>query len=160
MRAKKKKGIAKINVIPILDAVFIFIFFLLMSAQFVEIYEIGSDAPQISTIKQDSKKDPLNLMLKITKETITVTTGVNEKKYSTVKWKADGYDVGKLKQVLSEIKDKNISETSIIFRPAKDVPYKEIVKVMDAVRVRDERAPASANKANKLFDQIIFETIM
>ena len=160
MKAKKKKGIAKINLIPILDAVFIFIFFLLMSAQFVEIYEIGSDAPQISTIKQDSKKDPLNLMLKITKEKITVTTGVNEKKHSTIKRTAEGYDVQKLKSVLNAIKSKNIAESSIIFRPSKSVPYKEIVKIMDAVRLKDERAPASAGKENSLFDQIIFETIM
>ncbi|MCK5884087.1 MAG: biopolymer transporter ExbD [Bacteriovoracaceae bacterium] len=159
MKAKKKKGIAKINLIPILDAVFIFIFFLLMSAQFVEIYEIGSDAPQIATIKNDSRKDPLNLALNITNEKIIVTTGVNEKAHSTIVRIAGGHNVQKLKTVLNKIKNKNTTESSIIFRPTKSVHYKEIVKIMDAVRLKDERAPTTAGKENQLFDQIIFETI-
>jgi hypothetical protein len=38
----KIKKPEKLNLVPILDSVFIFIFFLLMSAQFVDVYEIGS----------------------------------------------------------------------------------------------------------------------
>ncbi len=159
MRAKKKKGIAKINVIPILDAVFIFIFFLLMSAQFVEIYEIGSDAPQISTVSSDSKKDPLNLTLRISKQSIIVTTGVNEVKRATIKWTGDATVEQKLKDTLLEIKESNKNETSIVFRPQKNVSYKKIIKLMDVVRVKNNRAPATSGKENQLFDQIVFETM-
>ena len=54
---KKKQGL---NLIPILDAIFILIFFLLMSAQFVKIYEIGSDVPIVSDQEppKDKKKPP------------------------------------------------------------------------------------------------------
>ena len=45
----------KPNLIPIMDAVFIFIFFLLMSAQFIDIYEINSDAPAVVTIDKKMK---------------------------------------------------------------------------------------------------------
>ena len=50
-RRKTKKQMAKPNLIPILDAVFIFIFFLLMSANFIKIFEISSDVPIVSTVE-------------------------------------------------------------------------------------------------------------
>ena len=55
---KKKDKKVKPNLIPILDAVFIFIFFLLISAQFIDVYEINSDAPAVVTVdrKIDKKK--------------------------------------------------------------------------------------------------------
>ena len=46
-RAKKGDGI---NLTPILDAVFIFIFFLILSAQFIKTFEINSDIPLVSDI--------------------------------------------------------------------------------------------------------------
>ena len=74
----ERKEIPKLNLIPILDAVFIFIFFLLMSAQFVEIYEIGSDAPAIATVDTEkSDKRPLNLTLAISSTSIVIKTGVD-----------------------------------------------------------------------------------
>ena len=67
MRVRTKKKVPKLNLIPILDAVFIFIFFLLMSAQFVEIYEIGSDAPTVKNVTKNNKEDPLNLTVDVFK---------------------------------------------------------------------------------------------
>ncbi len=37
MKIKKAQAIARLNLIPILDAIFIFIFFLLMSAKYVQL---------------------------------------------------------------------------------------------------------------------------
>ena len=48
MRARHvMKKPEKPNLIPIMDAVFIFIFFLLMSAQFIDLFEIGSSVPMV-----------------------------------------------------------------------------------------------------------------
>ncbi len=47
-RKRKKKGYAPLNLVPIMDAVFIFIFFLIMSSSFVKMFEIQSDVPIIS----------------------------------------------------------------------------------------------------------------
>ena len=58
---RKKKKVERLNLIPILDAVFIFIFFLLMSAQFLEIYQVGSDLPIATDAPPPKDKDPLNL---------------------------------------------------------------------------------------------------
>ncbi len=166
-RRRKPKKMEKLNVIPILDAVFIFIFFLLMSAQFLKVYEIGSDAPAVTTI--DDKKDkrpPLNLILDITDEKIVVKTGLDEIVYKSIPAVGKEFDHKTLKTALVELKKNNIDESSIIFRPKSKVPYKKIVKIMDTVRNLEMGKVAGRNKKGKvvetttLFDQIIFETII
>ncbi len=168
-KAREKKEIPKLNLIPILDAVFIFIFFLLMSAQFVEIYEIGSDAPAIATIDTEkSDEKPLNLTLKISSSSIEVKTGVEGAVKTTITKLGKSFDLPKLKKVLIDIKLANIDERSIILSPSKNVNYKEIVKIMDSITGVGKDIPAIAGKSKNgkivrtrtLFDQIIFETVI
>lgn len=166
LRARKKKEVqCKPNVIPILDAVFIFIFFLLMSAQFLEIHEIGSDAPAVKTISEDNKNDrpPLNLVLVIGQKNLTIKTGVEAKTLKTIK---RGTETTKttLQQTLLELKKKHPKEVSIILKPHKRVDFKSIVALMDDVRAY-QRAPANVQGQKRhfepttLFNQVIFETI-
>ncbi|WP_372654883.1 ExbD/TolR family protein [Halobacteriovorax sp.] len=166
---REKKEIPKLNLIPILDAVFIFIFFLLMSAQFVEIYEIGSDAPAIATIDTEkSDEKPLNLTLKISSSSIEVKTGVEGALKTKITKLGKEFDLSKLKKVLIDIKLANIDERSIILSPSKNVNYKEIVKIMDSITGVGKDIPAIAGKSKNgkvvrtrtLFDQIIFETVI
>lgn len=167
---RKKKQLAKINLIPILDAIFIFIFFLLMSAQFLEIYEIGTDAPAITTIDDEKdKRPPLNLVLEISKSAITVKTGLDGDVYTTLNnVRSKVYNVGKLNKVLEEIKVKNIEEKSIIFRPQSNVTYADLIGIMDSVREIEKEATTLVGKGKKgnlietrtLFDMVIFETII
>jgi biopolymer transport protein ExbD len=156
---KKKVASCKPNVIPILDAVFIFIFFLLMSAQFLEIHEIGSDAPAVKTISEDNKNDrpPLNLILKITKNKITVMTGLDQNIVKTIPI---------LQEELLKLKQKHPKEISVILKPSKSVEFKSIVQIMDGVREYIKPAELIAGTATKkhfaskeLFTQVIFETI-
>lgn len=171
MRGRQKKNeIVKPNIIPILDAVFIFIFFLLMSAQFLEIYEIGSDAPAVKTVdtQEKDKKLPLNLVLSIKTNSIEVKTGLDENIVGTVNMKDGDYDYPKLKEIIVGIKKKHIDESSVVLRPTKKVAYKKIVYIMDTVRALDVREPDIVGTSSKgkrietktLFDQIIFETII
>ncbi|MGB0453503.1 MAG: ExbD/TolR family protein [Bacteriovoracaceae bacterium] len=173
MRMKRSmKKIEKLNLIPILDAVFIFIFFLLMSAQFLEVYEIGSDAPAVKMVEKDNKdkKDPLNLTLEISKKEIKVLTGLNSRTVASVAFSKDAnsYDLDKLKKVLVDIKVKNSEEESIILRPKANVPYKSIVKIMDTARKLErsetelviENKNGTKVKTRKLFEQIVFETLI
>ena len=53
------------NLIPILDAVFIFIFFLLLSANFLQVYEINSNVPTVSSSPPPKNQKPINLGIKI-----------------------------------------------------------------------------------------------
>lgn len=169
-KIKRKVTIQKLNIIPILDAVFIFIFFLLMSAQFLEIYEIGSDAPSIKTVEtMTDKKPPLNLTLDISKDGITVKTGLDGNIFKTINMNSEGnYDLVALKKVLVDIKKSNIDEESVILRPKSKVSYKKIVWIMDACREIEKDTPTIAAKGKSgqvketrtLFNQIIFETLI
>ncbi len=161
MRRKIAKT-QKLNLIPILDAIFIFIFFLLMSAQFIDIYQIGSDAPITSTTNKKMEKEPLNLTLELKGESIAVKTGLDEKLYKTYTLS----QLGQLNEALIELKKQYPKESSAIFKPAHNFQYNKIVKVIDHTREitnptvfiteLDEQNRKIASK--KLFDKIIFET--
>ena len=165
---RKNKKHQKLNLIPILDAVFIFIFFLLMSAQFLEIYEIDSDAPAVKMVDKDEpKKKPLNLTLEISNNEIKVYTGVEANLVTSIKKEEKTYNLEKLRETLVSIKMKNADETSIVLRPKNDVPYDQIVQIIDTARKIDDKQPELALdtkkgqvKTRKLFEQIIFETVI
>lgn len=169
MRTRKpKKQQCKPNVIPILDAVFIFIFFLLMSAQFLEIYEIGTDAPAVQTVNTEKKdeKIPLNLILDINEKEIVVKTGLDEVVKKKLSLENNEYNISELQNTLLELKKNNIEETSIILRPTSKVEYKKLIVIMDKVRELPKGTQVIVGKgkkgneiqANSMFEQIIFET--
>ncbi|PIP88815.1 MAG: hypothetical protein COW01_00075 [Bdellovibrionales bacterium CG12_big_fil_rev_8_21_14_0_65_38_15] len=169
---RRSKKIERLNLTPILDAIFIFIFFLLMSAQFIDIVQIGSDAPAIATISQDKKdkEPPLNLTLDIRKDEIMVTTGLENRVYKKIKiQEQDGKLVlGELIKTLVQIKAKNIDEKSIIIKPNQEFKYQQLVEIMDAVKKLEKTQGVVKGKSKKgnqvqtdtLFDQIIFETVI
>lgn len=166
---RKNKQAKKLNLIPILDAVFIFIFFLLMSAQFLEIYEIDSDAPAVKMVDKDdkSKKEPLNLTLEITDSEIKVFTGVDANLVVSISKTDKEYDLEKLKKTLVDLKLKHSEEASVVLRPKENVPYDQIIKIIDTARKLKDSEPElvvetkdGQKKTRQLFDQIIFETII
>lgn len=161
LRTRKKKAVScKPNVIPILDAVFIFIFFLLMSAQFLEIHEIGSDAPAVKTISEDNKLDrpPLNLTLNITKTHIKILTGLDGKIYKSIQ-RSKQSALADLNQELYKLKTKHPKESSVILKPSKKVDFKSIVKIMDIARSYTKQSQGPVHfDPQELFTQVIFET--
>jgi biopolymer transport protein ExbD len=144
---RKLKKIDKLNLVPILDAVFIFIFFLLMSAQFVDVYEIGSSLPMTkeSTEKKDDK-DPLNLTLEITKESVIVKTGLKEKRSRSFA----STQKDELKAYLTELKRQNPKENTMILKTDPKVPFQNLVSVID-----NTQTPKDSK--DKLFEQIVFD---
>ena len=133
---KSKKGSERLNLIPILDAVFIFIFFLLMSTQFIKIFEIGSDIPIISNSKpKKPKKKPLALTVTIHKGHISVLTGVPSQLRKKVGKTSDGkYDLNTLHDFLVNLKKSHLSEETVILEPMVDLKYEEIIEIMDSIR--------------------------
>ena len=163
LQRRKLNKMPKLNLIPILDAIFIFIFFLLMSAQFLDIYEIGSDAPITTTTSQDpSKKEPLNLTLEIREGSVVIKTGLDGNVYRRVA--SDKLD--ELNKALIELKNKHPKETSAILKPSKKFQYHKIVNIIDHTReVLDPAVYVTGlDRQNRkypskvLFDKIIFET--
>jgi biopolymer transport protein ExbD len=168
-RRKRKTETEKPNLTPILDAVFIFIFFLLMSANFLKVYEIPSDVPIISASSPPkSKKKPLALTLKVYANSLRVYTGVPSRLVKSIGKNAEGkYDLETLHNFLIQIKRKNLSEKTIILEPRIDIAYEELVKIMDSSRELKKTDPALYRKGKDgvqekvkfLFGNIVFGNI-
>lgn len=143
---RKLKRPEKLNLVPILDSVFIFIFFLLMSAQFLDIYEIGSSLPMTQELNEPTDKDPLNLTLEITKERVTVKSGTKKEARRTFA----ATDKEKLREYLTKLKKKHPKENTMIVKADPKVSFQSLIKVMD-----NARAPAGSKE--KLFEQVVFD---
>jgi biopolymer transport protein ExbD len=167
---KRKKPMEKLNLVPIMDAIFIFIFFLLMSATFLKIYEIGSDVPIISDAEPPKdKKDPLALTLTVDTNEMVLSKGIPSKIVRKFARQGDGqFNYEELHQFLISIKKQNLDEDSIILEPVGDLTYDEIVKIMDSVRKmnKTDEAIFKTNKdgidekLKELFSKIIFSNLM
>jgi len=167
---KKRKPEEKLNLVPIMDSVFIFIFFLLMSASFLKIYEIASDVPIVSDSEPPKdQKDPLALTLIIESNQILLNRGIPSKTVQKFERGQDGqFNLEGLHTILVDLKKQHLDEDSIIFEPVGDVSYEEIVKIMDEVRVlkKTDEAIFKTNKEGidekikNLFSKIIFSNLM
>jgi biopolymer transport protein ExbD len=143
----KIKKPEKLNLVPILDSVFIFIFFLLMSAQFVDVYEIGSSVPMTKEAKDEKQeKDPLNLTLEVTKTQITVKTGLRNPRSRTFA----SEQKKEIKDYLVELKRQNPKENTMILRADPKISFQNLVTVIDGTQVSKE-------SKEKLFEQIVFD---
>ena len=167
---KRAKAEEKLNLTPIMDAVFIFIFFLLMSASFLKIYEIASDIPIISDQEPPKdKKDPLALTLTAETNKLVFSRGVPSRAFRTFNRGQSGdFNFEEIHQFLVDIKKSHVDEDTLIFEPSGELTYEEIVKIMDAVRMlnRTDDAIFKKNKdgidekVKDLFSKIIFSNLM
>ncbi|MBT3235123.1 MAG: biopolymer transporter ExbD [Bdellovibrionales bacterium] len=167
-RSKRLKPV-KPNLIPILDAVFIFIFFLLTSATFVKIFEISSNVPIVSDQPPPkSRQKPLALTLRINKSGFTLLTGIGGRHHATIKKLEGGeYNLEGLHQTLVALKGRHLNERTIILEPRVDLPYQKLVEIMDAVRMLRRTDPAFYNKdkdgvdvkVKSLFSEMAFGNI-
>jgi biopolymer transport protein ExbD len=144
----KIKKPEKLNLVPILDSVFIFIFFLLMSAQFVEVYEIGSSIPMSKNIDEEkTKKDPLNLTLEIFPQQIIVKTGLRQIQSRSF---AHHEKMG-IKNYLQSLKQKHPDENTMIVRADSKITFQNLITVIDSTQGRINA------REGKLFEQIVFD---
>ncbi len=150
----------KINIIPLMDVIFIFIFFLLMSVQFFEYFQITSSNPITKTPQQvppEPDKKPKQFKLQVGKDTVEFTEGMEEKVLAT--FKNDEADILKLRAFMKKIKDENPDENSMIIKPYRDIDFARIVGVIDAVqqKVKIGVDATGSKKFKLLFKNIAFE---
>lgn len=167
---RRRKPEAKLNLTPIMDAVFIFIFFLLMSANFVKIMEIGSDVPILSEKDPPPpEKDPLMLQVVVKENSIELLRGTNSQVVQSFARLPEGtYDLPALHARLVEFKKQKPTEESIILTPEWDISYEELIKVMDALRLYEKTDEAIFRKGKDgldekiptLFSKIVFSNLM
>lgn len=148
MRARHvMKKTEKPNLIPIMDAVFIFIFFLLMSAQFIDVFEIGSSVPMVREVTQERiEKDPLNLVLEVTPTEIVVRKGKDATKvasFTDAEW-------DKFRGTLLKLKQQYPKERIAMLRPQGKVAFHRLVKVID--HAKEDKATKT-----KMFEEVVFD---
>ena len=135
-RSREEIKQERLNLVPIMDAVFIFIFFLLFSAQFIELVLLEAEAPVVSTVSspQDIKEEPLNLNIKIKQGRLEVYTGIvpslNFKVFLDEK---NAYL--SLKKRLAELRTQYPKEDELIISPLANTSYEQVVKVIEASQV-------------------------
>ena len=144
---RKLKKPEKLNLVPILDSVFIFIFFLLMSAQFVDVYEIGSSLPMTQEIEdKKEEKDPLMLTLEVGKDQVVVKTGLkNPRSRSFASTQNE-----ELTTYLRELKQKNPKENTMIVKADPKISFQYLITFIDTTQGNRETK-------EKLFEQIVFD---
>ena len=170
-RRKKKGPPSKINLIPILDAIFIFIFFLLLSSSFLNVFEIASPLPLASEADPPPskvKQRPLNLTLKITNRTLKIYTGLPGRLKKTFTSDTNGsFPLDELHTYLIDLKGRHLKEKTIIFEPQIDLRYEDLVKIMDSVRILKKTDPSLYRtgedgideRVEELFNDIMFGNI-
>ncbi len=137
----------KLNLVPILDSVFIFIFFLLMSAQFVDVYEIGSSVPMMKEAKNEKQeKDPLNLTLEVSKTQIVVKTGLRSPRSRTFA----SEQKKEIRDYLTELKRQHPKENTMILKADPKISFQNLVTVIDTTQ-------KEKGSKEELFSQIVFD---
>ena len=169
--SKRKKKIlpGKPNLTPLLDAIFIFIFFLLFSSDLKQIFEIPIDVPIISeSDNNDSDEEPLGLTLQLKKSSLTLLAGAPLKIIKEIENKEENiYDLEKLHKTLISIKKKHKKEKTIIIDPIFNLEYEKLIKVLDNIRYfrNTDESIYIKDKVNgeikikELFNKIIFEKV-
>lgn len=147
---RKNKEEPKLNLIPILDSVFIFIFFLLVSTSFIHLKEITSDVPIISESEPLKNEKPLALTLQISKNEIKVLTGLESTLVKKLPFNPE--TMNELQKTIAQIKNENPKEKTIILEPQEDISYEKIVLIMDTVRQSPDQ--------EELFTNIVFSNVM
>lgn len=168
-KRKKKVIPGKPNLTPLLDAIFIFIFFLLFSSDLKQIFEIPIDVPIISeSDNKETEDEPLGLTLQLKKSSLTLLSGSPLKKIKDIKNKeGNEYDLEELHKTLISIKKENKKEKTIIIDPLFNLEYENLIKILDNIRYfrnTDESIYINDKengeiKIKELFNKIIFEKV-
>lgn len=163
-REREIPVLEKLNIVPIMDAVFIFIFFLLFSAQFIKIFEIETEAPIVSEVPENIKldKDPLNLIVKLYKRKIVMHTGVDQIVAGTY-YKNDKSYRSKMKKKLMDLRLSHPKDDFVVISPDPLIEYDEIIKTIDIVQTIPGgkefkiKIKGKVRNLKKIFTQIVLE---
>jgi len=152
--------IPKINVVPILDAVFIFIFFLLMNTQIGEYFQITTSKPIVKSVSASQMEELKGKFFKVrvTNDKIVFTEGAKENVLKEFTWGQE--DLIALHDFAKMMKEKNPKEKSIVVKSKPDVKYKDLIKVVDAVQKKVEVEATIANSKailKPLYENLAFE---
>lgn len=159
-RRRKRKD-EPLNLVPILDCVFILIFFLLFSADFLRIREITTDLPIVSSSTEDKPpKKELIVTVTADQDTVKIFHKFGEelgdgKLVHSLDFVDEDSFYSSFHNIMRETKEKNEKLTRIILKPSKAVLYKILIKLMDQIR----QYRSADGLQQTLFAQILFGNV-
>lgn len=152
-RSKKhNRREAKPELVPVMDAMFIMIFFILSTSEFIKTSEIGSDLPimKLSNDVNPEKKE-LILKLQILTTSVKLLNEATNKELFSSNW--DNVAIYReINDKIKELKSTYPKENRVMVTADNDIKYDVLVKTLDAVR----QTKSSNGEIVKLFNQIIF----
>ena len=158
-KGNRKIVAPKINVVSILDTVYIFIFFLLLNLRIDEFYQISTSKPIVRTVSS-SQLDEIkgkHFKIKLTADKIQITEGAKEIVKKEFSWNPEA--IAELHNYMVALKEQNPVEKSIVIKSRGDVKYKDVVRVVDTVQRRIAGIDKTSGKKtmNPVFDNLAFE---
>lgn len=163
LRSREEQKLERLNLVPIMDAVFIFIFFLLFSAQFIELVLLEAEAPVVSNISspKDINNEPLNLNIKILDDKIEVYTGIVPSLSFRV-YQNDLDAMTTLNSKLVELRKRYPDEDEVIISPLASISYDRIVKVIEASQIipKGNRIEVFVKNKKKILRKVYSQVVL
>lgn len=121
----RKKSQTKLNLAPFADSILVFVLFILMSATFYHINDMGAD------IAVTSHEEKSLLVLKISSPELVLLANGSVLHRFKREPRTNEFSTPEIQQVLKEYENK---ESSITLEPENELTFEEIAKIMDIVR--------------------------
>ncbi|MBN2718847.1 MAG: biopolymer transporter ExbD [Deltaproteobacteria bacterium] len=144
-RFQSAREVADVNLIPVMNLFVTLIPFLLLAAAFYHVSVIPTSLPSqtdgVSDTASDDVSVTVNLLVEKHRIRLTASSAtLNEDALSEltleIKKKGRGFDLEMLTSALVEIKKRYKSSDTVIVLPSDDIPYRDIVQILDTSRER------------------------
>lgn len=167
-RRRTPKKQEELNLVPILDAVFIFIFFLLFTASFTKYKNMKSVFPVSSSSPVITDKPRLNLIIEIEENKISIYRDTPSILFKEINKENNQFNFSDFHQTLVTLKKEFPNENTAILIPKFDYNYEQIVNFIDKIRLLEKTDEAiyikkqdgTDSKSETLFGEVIFGNIM
>ena len=162
-RFQNAREVADVNLIPVMNLFVTLIPFLLLAAAFYHVSVIPTSLPSqtdgVSDTAADDVSVTVNLLvekqrIRLTASSATLDEDALSELTLEIKKKGDSFDLDLLTSALVEIKKRYKKSDTVIVLPADDVPYKDIVQILDTSRERRIKGKDS-EKSEPLFPVVV-----
>ena len=140
-RLHKRHESAEINLTSMIDMMTILVFFLLVHGGFIRLAMLELNLP---ASQSEPSKEPPTLQLEVTVRESEIEVGDRSVgALSRIEKGADGYDLAKLTEYLTKLKQEYPDKTDATLLLEPSIQYDALVAVMDRVRVAEQLDAAS-----------------
>ena len=162
-RFQSAREVADVNLIPVMNLFVTLIPFLLLAAAFYHVSVIPTSLPSqtdgVSDTASDNVSVTVNLLvernrIKLTASSATLDEDALSEMSLEIKKKGDKFDLDLLTSALVEIKKRYKKSDTVIVLPADDIPYRDIVMILDTSRERRTEVKGK-EKSEPLFPVVV-----